>query len=80
MMSIWFKNGCVVQFHASGTEPEIKYYIEMKGQPGILRDDVMKELKEMCHIMLEELLHPAENGLVIGDTEIELYAEHSWEQ
>lgn len=77
MMSIWFENGCVVQFCASGTEPKIKYYIEMKGQPGISRDDMTKELEEMCNIILGELLHPAENGLVIGDTEIELHAECS---
>lgn len=64
MMSIRFENGCVVQFRASGTEPKIKYYIEMKGQPGVSRDDVTKDLEKMCSVILEELLHPGENGLV----------------
>jgi phosphoglucomutase/phosphoglucomutase/phosphopentomutase len=64
MITIRFTNGCVAQFRASGTEPKFKYYIEMKGPPGVPRDDVMRELEEMCNVILEELLHPKENGLV----------------
>jgi phosphoglucomutase/phosphoglucomutase/phosphopentomutase len=64
MMTIRFTNGCVAQFRASGTEPKFKYYIEMKGPPGIPRDRVTRELEEMCSVILEELLRPEENGLV----------------
>ena len=48
----------------SGTEPKFKYYIELRGQPGESRDDVSKRLDTMVKVILEELLHPAENGLI----------------
>ena len=63
MMTLRFKNGTVAQFRASGTEPKFKYYIEMPGNPGVERDVVVKELKEMSDILLEELLQPSANGL-----------------
>lgn len=64
MITIRFKNGCVVQFRASGTEPKFKYYIEMCGKPGETRENVQKELHEMSDIILELLLRPEENGLI----------------
>ena len=64
MMTIRFKNGCVAQFRASGTEPKFKYYIEMKGEPGVSREEVTKNLHEMSDTILETLLQPKENGLV----------------
>ena len=64
LMTIRFKNGCVAQFRGSGTEPKLKYYVEMKGKPGVSRDVVTKDLHRMCDIILEELLHPEANGLV----------------
>ena len=64
MITIRFKNSCVVQFRASGTEPKFKYYIEMRGQPGAARAHVEKELHEMSDIVLETLLCPSKNGLV----------------
>lgn len=63
MLTIRFKNGTVAQFRASGTEPKFKYYIEMRGQPGVAREVVKKDLEEMSKIILEKLLHPKENGL-----------------
>jgi phosphoglucomutase/phosphoglucomutase/phosphopentomutase len=63
MISITFENGCVAQFRASGTEPKFKYYIEMAGKPGVTRDVVEEDLRVMCEVMLEELLHPEANGL-----------------
>ncbi len=48
----------------SGTEPKFKYYIELRGQPGESRDEVSKRLDTMVNIILEELLHPSENGLI----------------
>ncbi len=64
MMTIRFKNGSIVQFRASGTEPKFKYYIEMQGKPGVSRTHVEKELDDMSDIVLELLLHPVQNGLV----------------
>lgn len=64
MMTIRFGNGCVAQFRASGTEPKFKYYIELKGKPGVALDTVRKELMEMSNVILEELLHPRKYGLI----------------
>jgi Phosphomannomutase len=63
MITIYFKNGTVAQFRASGTEPKFKYYIEMRGKPGVARDVVEKDLKQMSNYILEELLQPTKNGL-----------------
>jgi phosphomannomutase len=63
MMTIRFTNGCVIQLRPSGTEPKFKYYIEMKGRPGVSRDVVQKDLKVMVDIVLEKLLQPEKNGL-----------------
>jgi phosphomannomutase len=63
MMAIRFTNGCVIQLRPSGTEPKFKYYIEMKGQPGVSRDVVQQDLQTMVDIVLEKLLEPEKNGL-----------------
>ena len=65
MLTITFENGCCAQFRASGTEPKFKYYIELQGKPGQSRDEVSKNLDKMVPILLEELLKPAESGLVV---------------
>jgi phosphomannomutase len=64
MMTFRFKNGTVAQFRASGTEPKLKYYIEMRGQPGVDRDTVVQNLRLMSKILIEALLKPEENGLI----------------
>ena len=63
MMTLGFSNGCVVQLRPSGTEPKFKYYIEMKGQPGVSRDVVANELETMAALILTKLLEPEKNGL-----------------
>lgn len=65
MITFRFVNGCVAQFRASGTEPKFKYYIELRGNPGETRASVMRRLTEMSGVILEELLHPFENGLFL---------------
>ncbi|KAL7545485.1 hypothetical protein ACHAWF_008836 [Thalassiosira exigua] len=65
MITFRFTNGCVAQFRASGTEPKFKYYIEMRGKPGEKKADVEKRLREMSGVILEELLQPTVNGLII---------------
>ena len=65
MLTLRFKNGCVVQLRASGTEPKFKYYIEMRGEPGVSRDEVEKELVQMSRLVLEDICQPEQNGLVV---------------
>jgi len=63
MMTLRFTNGCVAQFRGSGTEPKFKYYIEMKGQPGVSRAVVEEELAKFSKIIIEELVQPEKHGL-----------------
>jgi phosphomannomutase len=63
MMALRFTNGCVFQLRPSGTEPKFKFYIEMKGQPGVPRDQVKKDLDVMVATVLDLLLEPEKNGL-----------------
>lgn len=65
MITFRFTNGCVAQFRASGTEPKFKYYIELRGKPGETRSAVERRLMEMSGVILEGLLHPTENGLIL---------------
>lgn len=66
MMTLRFTNGCVIQLRPSGTEPKFKFYIEMKGKPGVSRDTVQKDLDEMVETVLDKLLEPEKNGLRRG--------------
>ena len=63
MITLGFTNGCVVQLRPSGTEPKFKFYIEMKGEPGVSRGEVSKKLEEMAPYVLGKLLEPEKNGL-----------------
>jgi phosphoglucomutase len=63
MITIRFENGCIAQFRGSGTEPKLKYYMELQGQPGVSRSQLVHELEEMSSIILVELLQPEKNGL-----------------
>jgi phosphomannomutase len=65
MITFRFTNGCVAQFRASGTEPKFKYYIELKGNAGEARSAVERRLTEMSGVILEGLLHPSKNGLIL---------------
>ena len=67
LMTIRFSNGTVASFRASGTEPKFKYYIEMKGQVGVSRETVEKDLKKMSGIILDELVKPGEHGLIVPE-------------
>lgn len=63
LMTLGFTNGCVVQLRPSGTEPKFKFYIEMKGDPGVPREEVSKRLDKMVPYVLDKLLEPEKNGL-----------------
>ena len=70
MITFRFTNGCVCSFRASGTEPKFKFYIELRGNPGEKKEAVEQRLKEMSGIILEELLQPSANGLVIPSSSL----------
>jgi len=63
MMTFGFTNGCTVQLRPSGTEPKFKFYIEMKGEPGVSRGEVTEKLNEFVPLVLDKLLEPKKNGL-----------------
>ena len=58
MLMFSFDNGCTVTLRTSGTEPKIKYYIEMGGQRGMTSDQVSSELSQFSDIVINELLQP----------------------
>jgi len=60
MITFYFENGCVATFRGSGTEPKLKYYIELKGEE---RFQTRKVLDDMVECMIKDLLEPEKNGL-----------------
>lgn len=64
MLTLRFTNGCVAQFRGSGTEPKLKYYLELAGAPGKSRLEVKDELSVMSEIILEILLQPTKYDLL----------------
>ncbi|RZC39357.1 PGM PMM I domain containing protein [Asbolus verrucosus] len=66
MITFNFTNGLVCTLRTSGTEPKIKYYTEMCAAPGDLnRTAIIATLKEMVDGVIEELLQPVENSLLL---------------
>jgi phosphoglucomutase/phosphoglucomutase/phosphopentomutase len=63
MITLRFKNGCVAQFRGSGTEPKFKYYIELRGHPGVARSTVEQELSKISQVLMDELVQPERFGL-----------------
>ena len=64
MITLYFDNGCVCTLRGSGTEPKLKYYIELHGDFA-KRADIDAELREMVSVVPYETLQPVENGLTI---------------
>lgn len=58
MIMFAFNNNCTVTLRTSGTEPKIKYYIEMGGRPGISREQVVAELDKFSDNVIQALLQP----------------------
>ncbi|VDN29118.1 unnamed protein product [Cylicostephanus goldi] len=66
MITFFLVNGNVATVRASGTEPKIKYYIELKTAPGKTENDlaeVTKELDQLEKDVVDSLLRPQEFGL-----------------
>lgn len=63
MITYTFANGCVATLRTSGTEPKLKYYVELAGQVGQSRADVAAVLRTQVHQIVELMLQPTENNL-----------------
>jgi len=55
-----FDNGCVMTLRPSGTEPKLKYYIELSGETP---ESTRKALNEMVRTLVVSMLEPEKNGL-----------------
>uniref|UniRef100_A0A0K0DZU4 Phosphoglucomutase n=1 Tax=Strongyloides stercoralis TaxID=6248 RepID=A0A0K0DZU4_STRER len=67
MITFTLENCNVITLRASGTEPKIKYYIEMITEPGkTINDlvDVKKEFEMLEKNVVDELLQPTKYGLL----------------
>ncbi|MFH4975862.1 hypothetical protein AB6A40_002571 [Gnathostoma spinigerum] len=67
MITFTLTNGSLATIRASGTEPKIKYYIELKTPPGKEEKDladVTAELEELEKVVVEVLFEPKLNGLL----------------
>jgi len=65
MVTFTLENGSIATLRASGTEPKIKYYIELITEPG--KEDVgevLKELNQLEHDVVETLLQPQQYNLI----------------
>lgn len=61
MITYYFENGAVATLRGSGTEPKLKFYIEMSHADAATARRILDDLgTQLC----EQLLQPRENGLV----------------
>lgn len=63
MITYSFANGCVATLRTSGTEPKLKYYVEMAGRVGQTRAEVTEQLRLQVEQIVELMLQPSENHL-----------------
>lgn len=61
MIMFSFDNGCTITLRTSGTEPKIKYYIEMRGRPGMTKAEVARELEDFSAQAISAMLQPEVN-------------------
>jgi len=67
MITYTLETGSIITLRASGTEPKLKYYIELISEPGIERQDVQKvyeQLNILEQAVIKELLCPSEFKLI----------------
>lgn len=70
MVTFTLETGSIVTLRASGTEPKIKYYIELRTEPGKTEADlseVRKALDQLEQNVVTELMKPTEYGLKCRD-------------
>ena len=58
MITYTFTNGVVATLRTSGTEPKIKYYIEMGGAPGKPKREIQQALDAFVPVFLHQVLEP----------------------
>ncbi|KAJ0398713.1 hypothetical protein P43SY_004130 [Pythium insidiosum] len=63
MITYKFTNGCVATLRTSGTEPKLKYYVELAGKVGQTREEVTATLARQVEQIVELMLQPTENNL-----------------
>jgi len=61
MISFYFKNGGYATLRGSGTEPKLKYYVEMSGSN---RAQVHETLDKLVSALIDRCLQPKKFGLV----------------
>ncbi|KAI9915011.1 hypothetical protein PsorP6_007494 [Peronosclerospora sorghi] len=66
MITYTFANGCVATLRTSGTEPKLKYYVELAGRAGQPREETTIELRKQVEQLVELMLQPKENGLELA--------------
>jgi phosphomannomutase len=47
MVTFTFTNGCVATLRTSGTEPKIKYYVEMHGADPVLTATILEDITKV---------------------------------
>eukprot|EP00761_Pharyngomonas_kirbyi_P013416 gb/GECH01013445.1/.p1 GENE.gb/GECH01013445.1/~~gb/GECH01013445.1/.p1 ORF type:complete len:596 (+),score=192.16 gb/GECH01013445.1/:1-1788(+) len=62
MITFTFEDGSVCTLRNSGTEPKLKYYVEVFDAES--EDNANAKLKKLTDSVIEELLQPEKNGLV----------------
>eukprot|EP01114_Cavostelium_apophysatum_P020958 TRINITY_DN7176_c0_g1_i1.p1 TRINITY_DN7176_c0_g1~~TRINITY_DN7176_c0_g1_i1.p1 ORF type:complete len:607 (-),score=197.81 TRINITY_DN7176_c0_g1_i1:64-1842(-) len=62
MITFTFENGTVGTLRGSGTEPKLKYYVELNGNYDEA-EKVRKTLDDVVDAMIKQLLQPEKNGL-----------------
>ncbi|KAH3762819.1 phosphoglucosamine mutase [Pelomyxa schiedti] len=62
MITFYFENGCLATLRGSGTEPKLKYYIELGG-PYAEKARIDADLKAIVSAVIAECLEPVKNGL-----------------
>lgn len=63
MIMYEFANGVTITLRTSGTEPKIKYYTEIAGQPGQTREDLKHTLVSFVDAAVNAMLEPDRHGL-----------------
>jgi phosphomannomutase len=63
MITFTFANGGVATLRGSGTEPKLKYYVELAGKAGEDNAKVEAELAELTEAIIKQFLQPEKFGL-----------------
>lgn len=63
MITYSFANGCVATLRGSGTEPKLKYYVEVNGYKDTPREQVVALHKSMITALVDNFLQPLKNNL-----------------